>query len=206
MLDQNVITLLATALGGALALIGGIIATYFTQMLNNRAERRRFVREKCEEVYILADQVKRWADNEDLKWWYNYHKEFEPDNSEIYLYGSKRILEPIECPIDRLIMIVALHIPELRTKAQALKGVIDIYQTYLDYFPEQGWEAFSGDVDLVLRDTDQKLKDAHLELKLLIEKTVLKSWGMQLSRNNNRTKKFAQKDMISADRDMKLLN
>lgn len=84
-MDQNIITLLATALGGALTLIGGIVATYFTQMLNNRDERRRFVREKCEEAYILADQVKRWADNENLKWWCNYHEEFDPGNPEIDL-------------------------------------------------------------------------------------------------------------------------
>ena len=86
MLDQNVITLLATVLG----LIGGIVATYSAQMLNNGAERRRLVREKCEEVYVLADQVKRWADNENLKSWCDYYEEFEPQDPEISFYGSKK--------------------------------------------------------------------------------------------------------------------
>src|SRR5881398_1463925 len=132
MLDQNVTTLLATALGGALGLIGGITATYLTQALNSKTERKKFVREKCEEVYLLADQVKHWADNENLKWWCNYHNACDNMSPEDYYYESKIEHKPIDCPIDKLMMIAMLHIPELTTKAQALKNVVDTYQGFPD--------------------------------------------------------------------------
>ncbi len=80
MLDQTVANLLATVVGGTLAIAGGIVATFVTQGLNNKAERNKFIREKCEEVYLLAEQVKRWVENENDKWWQDYLEKFEPDN------------------------------------------------------------------------------------------------------------------------------
>ena len=41
MLDQSLLTLLATILGGILATVGGIAANYYTQVFNNRAERQK---------------------------------------------------------------------------------------------------------------------------------------------------------------------
>jgi hypothetical protein len=181
MLDQNVITLLATALGGALGLVGGVVATYSTQVLNNKAERKKFVRGKCEEVYLLADQVKHWADNENLSWWCDYHKASDNMWPEHDYYENKRELKPIDCPIDRLMMIAMLHIPELTTKAQALKNVVDTYQGFSEYFAEHGWDSFEGDVDDIMREENQKTEDAHQELKLLIKKTVLNSWGIRMN-------------------------
>src|SRR6266849_743672 len=104
MLGQSLLTLLATVLGGILATVGGIAANYYTQVFNNRAERQKFIREKCEEAYLLADQVKLWAKNENHRWWQKYYEEFEPDSDELAMYRKE--FEPIDCPINKLMMII----------------------------------------------------------------------------------------------------
>jgi hypothetical protein len=104
---------------------------------------------------------------------------------EGYYYESKIEHKPIDCPIDKLMMIAMLHIPELTTKAQALKDVIDTYQGFSDYFAEHGWDSFERDVDGTMREAGQKTKDAHQELKLLIKKTVLNSWGIRMNESGH---------------------
>jgi hypothetical protein len=187
MLDQNLTNLLLTVLGGALAAMGGIVTTYSTQALNNKAERKNFIREKCEEVYLLADQVKLWVENENDHWWQIYLEQFEPDNEYLQMY--RKDFKPLDCPIDKLMMIVTLHLPTLRTKAAALRASVVTYQDYDHYFREQGWDAFYDDVTNVLKKEQQKLEASHKELQLLIEETVLKSWGIRESRVKSWQKK-----------------
>jgi hypothetical protein len=182
--EQSFVNLLITALGGALAVLGGIFATYFTQVLNNRAERRKFVREKCEEVYLLAEQVSLWVKNENDMWWQSYLEEFEPENEYIEIYRTE--YQTLDCPIDKLMMTVTLHLPELKTGAEGFKKAVCQYQDFAYYFREQGWSVFSGDIRTTLESEYQGFKNSHQQLKLLIEKTILKSWGIHRSRREIR--------------------
>src|SRR5260370_5668585 len=194
MLDQSLLTLLATILGGILATVGGIAANYYTQVFNNRAERQKFIREKCEEAYLLADQVKLWAKNENHRWWQKYYEEFEPDSDELEMYRKE--LEPIDCPINKLMMIITLQLPELRTKAEALKRAVEAYQEFSDGYREYGWHSFQANIESVLRTECRRLEESHQELHLLIEKTVLKSWGIRANKTRTWKKVLAIKKLI----------
>ncbi len=180
MLDQTIANLLTTALGGMLAITGGLVATVSTQALNNKAERRKFLREKCEEVYLLSEQVKLWVKNEHDKWWQDYTDQFEPDNP--IPEGYRKEYKQLDCPIDKLLMIVQLHLPMLQAKAEALKASVNTYQDFARDFLEEGWDAFPDDIETVLRSIRKKFGKSYWELKQLIEITVLESWGTHLYR------------------------
>src|SRR5216110_2491348 len=100
MLDQNITTLLATILGGILATTGGIIATFYAQILNSRTDRENFVRERCEEAYNLAHEVKQWVDNENSRWWCDYCESIDDVSIEVQIGRSKLAKEPLNCPVD----------------------------------------------------------------------------------------------------------
>ncbi len=179
MLDQTIANLLTTALGGMLVITGGLVATVATQALNNKAERNKFRREKCEEVYLLAVQIKEWVKNEDNRWWQNYYDDFFPN---AYPDSYRREYKQLDCPIDTLLMIVRLHLPELYEKAKALKKSVDSYQYYDSYSQEEGWHAFSDDIETTLKDELRKFKNSYIEFQKLIEKIILESWGIRSSK------------------------
>jgi hypothetical protein len=201
MLDQNITTLLATILGGILATTGGIIATFYAQSLNGRTEREKFVRERCEEVYELAEKVKQWLDNENARWWCDYCESIDDVSIEVQIGRSKLAKEPLNCPIDRLMMIVLLYIPEFRTKAEELKNVVNTYNRFSNNFDEYGWRGLDEYEDFRdhLRKVSQEGKDTHQELKLIIEKTTLMTLGKQRPGNNDRTKKTSQERITPID-------
>src|SRR5581483_6798467 len=47
-----------TLMGGMLAVMGGFLATYLSQYFAGKAEKRKLVREKIEELYILSIEIK----------------------------------------------------------------------------------------------------------------------------------------------------
>ncbi len=194
MLDQNITTLLATILGGILATTGGIIATFYAQVLNSRTDRKNFVREGCEEVYNLAHEVKQWIDNENSRWWCDYCESIDDVSIEVQIERSKLAKEPLNCPIDRLMMIVLLYIPEFRTKAEALKNVVNTYHHFSSDLAEYGWQGLAEYRDFrdCLGEVDREGEDTYQELKLIIEKTTLKTLGKQQPENDNRTKRTSQ--------------
>ncbi len=197
MLDQNITTLLATILGGILATTGGIIATFYAQILNSRTDRENFVRERCEEAYNLAHEVKQWVDNENSRWWCDYCESIDDVSIEVQIGRSKLAKEPLNCPVGRLMMIVLLYIPEFGTKAEALKNVVNMYHRFSNNFDEYDWQGLDeyGDFRDHLRKVDKEGEDTYQELKLIIEKTTLKTLGKQQLGNNNRTKKTSQGKM-----------
>ncbi len=49
-------SLLSTLLGGILTIAGGFIATYYTQQAFSKSGKKKFLREKLEEIYDLNEE------------------------------------------------------------------------------------------------------------------------------------------------------
>ena len=75
-MDQTVV--FTTLIGGTLAIVGGFLATWYTQFINNRAEKTKIIREKIEEIYLLINEIednivssilelKKHIDTDDMK-------------------------------------------------------------------------------------------------------------------------------------------
>jgi hypothetical protein len=105
----------ALLLGSALTLFGGIVIPLLSQRLTSKAERRKIFRDKIEEMYLLSNQVEKWAS------WYL---------SGIQRSGD-RMLSILYNPIDRLEMLVRLYIPSFKTSIDAyLSAVNDLSKLY----------------------------------------------------------------------------
>lgn len=108
----------------------------------------------------------------------------------------RKEFEPIDCPINKLMMIITLHLSELRTKAEALKRAVEAHQEFSDSYREYGWHSFQANIERVLRTECRRLEESHQELHLLIEKTVLKSWGIRANKTRSWKKVLAIKKLI----------
>lgn len=61
MIPVDLGSIILLVLGSVLTLSGGLAATYFSQYIAGRAEKKKVVREKLEEIYILINQIKFWS-------------------------------------------------------------------------------------------------------------------------------------------------
>ncbi len=64
-MDQTAI--LTTLLGGMLAIVGGFLGTYFTQIITSKTETKKFAREKTEELYSLINDLDDRASQQFVK-------------------------------------------------------------------------------------------------------------------------------------------
>jgi hypothetical protein len=109
-LDQNITTLLSTVVGGLLAITGGFLATSFSQRMAGKAEKRKLTRERVEELYALANQVKEWVKVQLLR---------ACDVEEIKLHRKTpgwffdAVKTEPDCPIEKMEMLVYLYLPSL---------------------------------------------------------------------------------------------
>ncbi len=165
MLDQNITTLLATIIGGIFAIVGGFIATWVSQRLARNAEKRKVAREKSQEIFELFIQVKRWIDNEINRWW-----ERTDETATIY----PPVSDTLECPIDRLLILVILYVPPLEKTAKELnEKVMRFNSDEWDYRDRGAFPSYNVLADLraeskKLADFEQRFTD---EIKKFVAKT-----------------------------------
>lgn len=105
-----IIAAIASLLG---SLVGGVALPYFTHRLNSKAGNRKLIREKVEEMYILADQVSVWL------------------TKQFLFLGSGFIQQPLpsikppedgDNPINRLLMLAVLYAPSLEKYVMELRN------------------------------------------------------------------------------------
>ncbi len=115
MSEQVATTLLGTVLGGVLAIVGGFVASLFSQRLARDEEKRTVIREKSEEIYKLANQAADWSS----------------EQSAIVVARTKGKDTGTGTPFqlenraDDIVMLVRLYIPALAVDAEALRSAAD---------------------------------------------------------------------------------
>lgn len=126
MLDQYTTIILAAIIAAAASLlgslVGGVALPYLTHRLSSKAEKRKLIREKVEEMYLLADQVSIWITRQFL------------------FLGSGLIQQPLpaikppednENPINRLMMLAVLYAPSLEKHVMELRNTtVSIREIY----------------------------------------------------------------------------
>ncbi len=139
MLDPN--TIFTLVLGSILTIVGGFLATYYSQRLARSGEKRKAAREKCQEIFELFEQINRWIKNEIDKW----QERADPDKLDIF--GQRKVNPPVsqnlECPINRLLMLVKLYVPPLEKLASELDNKVELFNKVEQDFhnqPEIDWE------------------------------------------------------------------
>lgn len=160
MTNQGIVSILTTLIAVIGTLAGVIITYYFT----NRMERKRILREKLEEIYTLAIQVKQWLDNEIKSWW----SLIDP-NAQSHPYKD------LSCPIEQLIMLVELYAPSLAEKAVRInKKVLELKQRYSVYSDEK-LIAFNNErPENVLRQDDTEITEMYTDLVVAVKKLIKK--------------------------------
>jgi len=103
-------------IGALAALLGSFGATFFAQWLAQRQDTEKKYNEKIEEMQELLIQVKLWAEVENNWQWLN--DEFGPSSKE---------KNTLDCPIDRLSLLVNRYEPRLvESVSQMKKAISDI--------------------------------------------------------------------------------
>lgn len=122
-LDFNAVILLI--LGSVLTLVGGFASTYFSQFVSAKAEKRKIVREKIEEIYTLIDQVDLWlrTENQELA------KFLLADKDKPFTLSE---LEKYQPTLARIKTLVRFYAPSLSKEADEYFGNLKfIRQTHL---------------------------------------------------------------------------
>jgi hypothetical protein len=115
MTEQVVTTLLGTILGGVLAIVGGFVASLFSQRLARDEEKRTVIREKSEKIYKLANHAADWS----------------AEQRAIVVARSRGKDTGTGTPFESehrsgdIVMLVRLYIPALARDAEALRGSAD---------------------------------------------------------------------------------
>lgn len=132
MLNQNVTPILPTLVGGVLAIVGGFLATYFSQKLASKTENRKMFASKIEEIYILSDQI-----NESLlvQMYHEYHDlkvNLKGNNSE--LLSPLDTIQKIKRICERTEMLIRLYAPSLIDDFETYKNFVEEFQITISKF------------------------------------------------------------------------
>ena len=107
---KDFIPLISVVIGGCLTSIGGFLSNYLLQRVTRSSDKRKYLREKLEEIYVLCDIV---SQNNATKL-----KEltFSVENNVVIKNESST-----QKPIQRLLMLLNIYFPHLKNKALALE-------------------------------------------------------------------------------------
>ncbi len=165
-MDKTAIaTILATMLGGILAIIGGFIATYSTQLITGITESRKLVRDKAEELYQLSNEIKEKVH---LLIMFEQKALMDPNYMQDKKYFVFDHIFELSSKIDQIEMIANLYLHKnvrdvniycLKTR----ECTSEIINASLD----------QKNLDQILKDVYSKLETAHYELKQSIALMVI---------------------------------
>lgn len=124
MIEQIIPSLISLIVGCALTLC----VTYFSQTMTRKGDKNKIRREKLEEAYILLGELKYWLRVQHYRLHlyaptiFNdklndiYDKQFQ---SSFWLIGKLNIPDidtiKYDCPIERIVMLISLYAPPLKT-------------------------------------------------------------------------------------------
>jgi ABC-type nitrate/sulfonate/bicarbonate transport system substrate-binding protein len=105
--------IIPVALGGVLAIAGGVAAQTLTHVLSERREQRKLFREKAEALIAALYEHREWLKSENNR----------------LVFGSD--LQELPSPLDRAYAIQELYFPDL---AKSLVGINSSMKNILPYF------------------------------------------------------------------------
>ncbi len=163
MAEADVITIIVAVVGVIGISIGAVLGGLITFYTTRKNDLDRLIREKCEEIYDLSVQIKRWIDNEIDSWWLRY-------NEDAIIIPSPS--ENLPCPIDNLLMLVHLYATPLEEKALKMSRTVGTFNNLEYHFAEAEWDAFQMGVGNFLSDERRKNREAQEAFVASIKKFV----------------------------------
>jgi hypothetical protein len=121
-MNGNLLTLVPIVVGGLLTIIGGFLSTYFLQSISRQADQRKVIRDELEAIYQLSQQVVDWAVNE------------MRIMTRAYTGNIDESQKSLDCPIDKLVMLVHFYQPQLNQEVQKLAINVEVFRKGLTTF------------------------------------------------------------------------
>ena len=112
---KDFLPLIQVLIGGLLTVVGGFTASYFLQSVARKVDKKKLIREKLEQVYILTIQTSEWIKSEMRQTVAPIEKEKTAEKN----------------PVDQIEMLIILYEPSLKNPMQDLKEKVDYYRRSL---------------------------------------------------------------------------
>ena len=112
-MDKDYIPLLSVIVGGLLSTLGGFFANFTLQSKSRDAERRKLIREKLEEAYLLSHEVIDWI---------------QKQMKEMATQASG---DDSHCPIERVVMLVKFYEPKLTPVVTEFAGNVQNFKSHV---------------------------------------------------------------------------
>jgi hypothetical protein len=61
---KDFLPLISTVIGGFLAVVGGFVSNFVLRGINERNEKRSFLRQQLEQIFLLSNQLVDWVGKE----------------------------------------------------------------------------------------------------------------------------------------------
>lgn len=162
MLDQSVTAILSTLLGGVLAITGGFLATTFSQRMMEKAEKRKLVRERVEEAYILSYQIKEYVTVQLLR---------ACKVAEVTLHHNvpgwffDTVDMETACSIEKMKMIIDLYLPDSKKPFLPYqKSVLAVQQVEINlrnrYYTKYSLEKYCKEKLVVTPEMKKRIEDS----------------------------------------------
>ena len=115
--------------GSIVGAVVGFFLNYETTRMTRKAEQKKAIQDHIREFSTLALQVNDWVKSEQERLW-SFH-EYPAYIREKFIVSNQQ-----ECPIDSLIMLTRLYLPELKKEAIELSESIDEVKESFDNFAD----------------------------------------------------------------------
>jgi len=161
MSEQVATTVLGTVLGGLLAIVGGFLASMFSQRLARDEEKRTVVREKCEKVYKFTTEVKDWSAEQ---------RAIVVARSSGKDAGTGTPFQ-LENRASDVVMLVRLYMPALVADAEALRASSEELSLLCDELDAGGSNARAEDATRAVA-LDRAVADVSKRLRSKLETLI----------------------------------
>src|SRR6266568_3054767 len=177
MSDQAIVSIVTTLI----AVLGTLAGVQVSIHAGQKAEKRKVVRDKLEDIYTLLNQVNAWAAYQHEELWNLYV--YLPNDCPPTSHKSRP-----SCPTGRLEVLIRLHLPSLRKISQELsKSVLKLKTVEGNFLERYEDEADINDNFLyendrfktVVREAYKEFEEAHAKLLSSLDelaKKILHAW------------------------------
>jgi hypothetical protein len=158
--------LIPTIVGGMLAIIGGFLATCLTKLMTNRADKRKIIREKLEEIYSLINEME---DNLNSSLIRINELVVEPSQKFDAQYATVSLFKEMISYTHKIEMIAHLYLPYIAKDADSYcHAMINCLDMIISAFNK------NEDVQKVVTETFEITESEHKKIQDALTKTVSK--------------------------------
>jgi len=143
-IEAAIIGDIALLLGSVLTIGGGFIATFFLQKMTSQAEKRKVVRQKIEEIYLLSNRMEEYSITRTIELVNLTKGEYLTK----YMATGRYLLEE-DATVAKIKMMTSLYIPELKKQVEEYRLELNRANRRIDNEIEPK----------VKRTTEQELRD-----------------------------------------------